>query len=341
MDPTAPLPSASSLSLRVLVEAVERAGAASEALLGPSGIARSRLQQVEERFELFDFAGLQERAARLAGNPALGLQMGQRTSESALDSLAYLAGHAPTLREAVEVIARFAPLALDGLHLRMVSNGDLVEIHTGFPHTTPMADRMLAEFLMSGMLRLVRHLTGSSAHPRLVSFEHERPDYAEAYARMFEGAERFGRRATYIAFDRGLAEVRQLHLSPELFNVVRAESERKLRRLSGALGAIERLRRYLLTHDVAELPDMATAARDLAMSERSLRRHLAAQGSSYREVVRATRHASASRMLRDPSRTIQETAAAVGYVDARTFHRAFKAWTGMTPAQYRRSHGVG
>jgi AraC-like DNA-binding protein len=71
------------------------------------------------------------------------------------------------------------------------------------------------------------------------------------------------------------------------------------------------------------------------MSARSLRRYLAAEFTSYRELVRTVLEDSAGHMLRDPKRSIQETASALGFSNVGAFHRAFKRWTGMTPAQYR------
>jgi AraC-like DNA-binding protein len=100
-------------------------------------------------------------------------------------------------------------------------------------------------------------------------------------------------------------------------------------------GAADQLRRYLLARAPSRIPDPSTAARDLGMSERSLRRRLAAESTSYRDLVRAILETHADHMLRDPKRSIQETAHALGFADAATFHRAFKRWTGRTPKEYR------
>jgi len=47
----------------------------------------------------------------------------------------------------------------------------------------------------------------------------------------------------------------------------------------------------------------------------------------------------ARRLLDDASRSIKETALAMGFSDPRAFHRAFRRWTGTTPKQYRAAHG--
>ena len=134
---------------------------------------------------------------------------------------------------------------------------------------------------------------------------------------------------------RALLDQPQMHQHPEFYFLLRAQAERALERLTEGARTADELRRYLLARAPSEIPDLETAARNLGISARSLRRRLAAEATSYRTLVGATLEDAAGRMLRDPSRSIQETAHALGFSDAGAFHRAFKRWTGLTPKQYR------
>lgn len=325
------------LSVRALVEASERGGASRSELLAHVAGAADRLASAAGGFELSEFASLQDRAVALTGDPALGLHMAEQTSESAFDSIAYLVGHAPTLRDAIAIAAQFGPLVIAGAHATMRDGPRLITVHCAVPRMTATSDRFIAELAMGGFLRIARHLAGATVTPRAVCFEHDPPPYHREYMRIFGDVVRFGQSSVSISFDRDVADRLQLHQNPELYSVVRLEAERVLERLTQGSGPTDALRQYFLARPLSRIPDMVTAARDLGMSERNLRRHLAAEKTSYREIVRSTIETSACHMLRDPRRTIQEIASALGFVDARSFHRAFKAWTGMTPTQYRKN----
>jgi AraC-like DNA-binding protein len=80
---------------------------------------------------------------------------------------------------------------------------------------------------------------------------------------------------------------------------------------------------------------MKLAARELGISERSLRRRLEDEGSSFRAVTQTVLEETARSMLRNPDLTVHETSYALGFARPTAFHRAFKRWTGITPVQYR------
>jgi len=85
---------------------------------------------------------------------------------------------------------------------------------------------------------------------------------------------------------------------------------------------------------------MPSVARALDLSVRSLRRRLAAEGHSYDALLHEALAIVAKRLLHDSDRTIREVAYEMGFSEPSTFHRAFKRWTGTTPAAFR-DHAMG
>jgi AraC-like DNA-binding protein len=169
-----------------------------------------------------------------------------------------------------------------------------------------------------------------------VHFEHARPEHHPECARIFGGAERYRRPFTGLEIDRKVLDQRGRHHHPELYELLRSQAERTLARVMHGVGQAERLRQYFLARPpLGAAPGMSRVARDLGMSVRSLRRRLTEEGVSYKGILEESLAMTATRMLGDTRRTIQEIAHAMGFSDPTAFHRAFKRWTGTTPAQYR------
>jgi AraC-like DNA-binding protein len=327
-------PSASIVLVRVLVDAVEQAGSSRDELLRGTHFDACHLEDASVRVPLDEFENLQARAVALTRDEALGLRMAEQ-SESSFDLFPPLVSHAPTLREALGLCSQFGRLLKEGTNITLHEQGDTVAIRLHFARVSPLSDRVNAEFALAGLFRLVRGFGGANAPIHSVDFEHARPGYHREHARIFQGVERFSQPSTNIAFASTLLDRAHMHLHSELFLVLRREAERNLDRLARELTQEERLRQYLLAQRPQSMPDMEAAARDLRVSARTLRRRLAEEGVSFRSVVQSVLETLASHMLRDPNRTIQETAHAMGFADAASFHRAFKRWKGVTPKRSR------
>jgi AraC-like DNA-binding protein len=82
-------------------------------------------------------------------------------------------------------------------------------------------------------------------------------------------------------------------------------------------------------------PEIAAAARELAMSKRSLQAALAQEGSSYRQILNETRRELAKHILEDPTTPICDIAFLLGFSEQSAFNHAFKRWTGQSPREYR------
>ena len=76
-------------------------------------------------------------------------------------------------------------------------------------------------------------------------------------------------------------------------------------------------------------------ARRLAVSLRTLHRRLAEEGTSHGELVDDVRREQAMLHLASNRFSISEISFLLGFAHPNGFHKAFKRWTRMTPAQYR------
>jgi len=83
-------------------------------------------------------------------------------------------------------------------------------------------------------------------------------------------------------------------------------------------------------------PTLATVAAEFDISGRTLQRSLAAAGHNYSELVRLVRQDLACELLGRSSISISQVAGRIGFSNPSGFSRAFHAWTGLSPRDYRR-----
>ena len=73
----------------------------------------------------------------------------------------------------------------------------------------------------------------------------------------------------------------------------------------------------------------------LNMSPRTLHRQLKEEGASLQQLKDEVRSARAKDLLLRSDRPVKQVAAAVGFRNEKSFLRAFKGWTGLTPVEFR------
>jgi len=322
--------------VRALIEVVERAGVPRQRFLKAAGLSEDRLSDGDGRFTLQEFDAIQRLALDLTGDEALGFRLAEHASQAAFAVLGNLIALAPTLRDALELGSQFGCLLLEDTHQRLEESIDIARIRHDFPRTSARADRVHAEFIIAGLYRLIGIFAGSDAHISGAYFEHAAPGHRPEYCRLFEGTERFNQSFTGIEFPRKLLDVRQLHHEPRLYALLHAEARRSIDTVAHRPSLAERMKRYLSTRPPCRIPNMVAVAREFGMSVRSLRRRLAAEGVSYRALVQTALEEAAIQALQTPGRSVQEAAIATGFSDSTAFHRAFKQWTGVTPAEFQR-----
>ena len=85
--------------------------------------------------------------------------------------------------------------------------------------------------------------------------------------------------------------------------------------------------------DIPELSDVASA---LEVHPQTLRRRLAAEGTTFKDIKNQVRRDTALHFLGKQGLSIEEIAHRAGFSESSAFIRAFKGWTGITPYTYRK-----
>jgi AraC-like DNA-binding protein len=93
--------------------------------------------------------------------------------------------------------------------------------------------------------------------------------------------------------------------------------------------------RALLLRDITNPPTLATIAKLLEVSDRSLRRQLQEQGISFRGLLDELRMQIALNYLSTTRLANEDIALALGFSDAANFRRAFRRWTNKSPSEIR------
>jgi AraC-like DNA-binding protein len=326
----------STILLRALVDVLQQRGISPEQLFGE----RSEALYTEPAQRTVSRAWFQAQFARaieLTGDPALGLHCGLTASQTSFGLMSALIAHAHDLRHGLALAAQFHPLLIERCGVRVEEQLGVAQLRCEL-EPLGAGDRSFVELVIAGLMRTLLSFGCAPHEIRAVCFKHARPAYYHAYASAFSGTERFAQPFNGIEFAASALDRPHLHRHAELHELVLAHAEQDLQRCSRPLTLTERVAALMSSRHASKLPDMVSAARELGISVRSLRRHLDQEGTTYRELTQSKLHACACSLLRNPNVSLQSVAFELGFSDATAFHRAFRRWTKLTPAEYRAAY---
>jgi AraC-like DNA-binding protein len=336
--PVADAGTVSAAYLNTLLDTAQRAGIARGQLLDGSGVAEAVLVNNSGRIAVERMLDLFERAMRLSGDMLIGLHMGMQTQPRSFNALGYAAMSCRTLGEAVDLIPRYEGVVYDGGSTTVRRDGTRVHLcwQAALPDPSAPRVRPLNEAIVAGWLAYGRWITGRDAQISAVRFRHEPPAQVSDYLDFFGCRPAFGCNDNALVFEAALLDVPLMQHDDELRRLMEARAQDQIHRLQ----AMSPLLRQVVAEIRQRLPraacSVSAVAEALGMSERSLRRHLQADGHSFQHLLNQVRYEQARAYLRDPALTVLEVALLLGYAEQSAFSTAFRAWSGCSPREYQR-----
>lgn len=318
---------------RQLTSLLEQDGFKRDVILHQTDISASLLEQPEGRITPLQFANLMDRCMELSEDPGLGYRFGLEVKPSAHGLLGFAMMTCKNIREAVQLGERFMSLRTDLLKVRFFEEGDRGVFEFGEIGYLGPYRRFAVEVVTSAFIRVAQLLLGKISDSTEIWVDYPEPDYYAKWQHRLPPI-RFDKPTNQLRFPAAVLD-RPLSLSdPLTLRSTVTQLEAELSRRTTTDDIVVRTR-SAMDCTQGEFPSLALLADRFNMSQSTLKRRLQAQGVTFQEILDSSRRTCAIMLLENPSLSIDRIALTLGYADAANFTRAFKKWTGMTPAAWR------
>jgi len=317
-----------------LVLLAARFGVDAEPLLQGTGIERRVLEVNDGRIAPASSIALTRRALELTGEPGLGFYYGLQLKLSSHGAVGMLAMTSATLRDALQVLTRFAALRSPNLRFVHYEEGPhaVIELVDSLPE--PSLRVFVVESLITALIQMARTLLGRPVDG-IVELDYPEPAYFPRFAHLWPSPARFERtRNRFLVPRERLDEALQMADSVAAKQIEK-ECEQELSRAVQPDSFLSDLRRMVLAHQ--DFPSLERMAAERHVSERTLKRQLQARGTTYRHFIDELKRERAVVLLSNPTLGAQQVGQALGYADPANFHRAFRRWFGVSPDAWRRA----
>lgn len=309
--------------LRPLGELLARLDAAAD-LLGALGVDRDA-----EPTTFVDGAAVDRYLDDIAsrrGDRSFALTLAHAAAAHPLGLLGNLIWTSGTLRDALGRAVKFYGVVTQRTTLELVERDDVVTLRQ---HGVTGRGAILAEYPFASLVLRARIATGGRFAARAVRFAHAGVATA-AYREVFGSDVAFGAEYDEIEIDRAALDLRLASGDPLTVTVLESTAA-QLVAAKAHDPFLDRVRRAA-AEQLASEPSLASIAKALGTSERTLRRQFEQHETSLRVVLDDVRRARADELLATGT-PLKEIAFVLGFSEPSAFSRAYKRWTGKAPRE--------
>ncbi|MDO9195755.1 AraC family transcriptional regulator [Rhodoferax sp.] len=320
--------------VNAIVLAYTRRGMDPAAALALAQIAPSALTDPAARITAAQMERISGAAMQELDDEALGW-FSRRLPWGSYGMLARASISAPSLGLALQRWCRHHGLIADDITLELAVAGDSATLSI----TEHRNLGELREFCLVSVLRNIHGVACWLIDSRLplnrAQFPFAAPLHAGAYRVLFAGPTEFNAAQASLRFDARYLALPLRRDEPALQQMLQRALPLTVLQYRRDRLLVQRVRQVLAAH-TAQTHNADALAALLAISPRTLHRQLKEEGASLQALKDEVRQARAQDLLLRTARPIKQVAEAAGFQNETSFIRAFRSWTGQSPAQFRR-----
>ena len=333
------IPTALAALARTAIDAARAFDVPEDALaeaLREARIEPSIISDPDGRVAVADLLRLWELLADRSNDKFFGLHAGETVvSARTIHVVGYAARNSSSVGECYAHTVRFASLTNEGSEITSTLDAQRGTLVVGPRPGLPIWPRVYAEMAIAAYVSTGRRWAGVPITPLLVTFQHDRPDDVSEYERLFGCTMQFNAPKNSLVLPASAYALPITTIDSDLLAYF-ADKATNLLGNTASASLEHRVREAISKALGGTTPTLATMARWLGLSSRTLQRRLADDGLAFNTLVDDVRRIHALRLMAMPNLEIPTVAKRIGYRDLDAFRAAFVRWTGKTPRAYRR-----
>ena len=320
--------------VKALLSLVQGYGISHQQLLAGTGISPACLKG-DINLDDQQFFTLCERALALTADPALGLRFGERLNISTHGVLGYALMSSATVGDVLQLLLQYHRMLQPSMRLQLIKDSDHVYLECRALHLNEQLERFLVECFYAAVRTSGSFLLGDRTIMVTLELDYPAPAYAGIYDQVFGFPVSFNSKERRMSFQRDTLSLPLSTANPAVEAIFREQCSSLLSSLGQQAPVSARVQHILLFRS-GEFPAVEQVARQLFMSERTLRRRLHEEGNSFQQLLDQVRFQLSKEYLRNTQLPISEIARLVGFSDSPNFRRSFKRWSGSSqPSCFR------
>ncbi|MAZ87634.1 MAG: hypothetical protein CL693_08305 [Cellvibrionaceae bacterium] len=326
-------------NVRLTCHHIHNKGHSYDDMLRGTGITNEMLSELYCRVHIRQMHAVWENFIELEG-PDVSFELGNLTSTWEFGPLGLACLSSATLIDSIKQLKKYSGIAMGLSQFSYEITDSTASLRLASKDiSSPAIRRFHIEAMFTLFLNSLNHASGEKVYPLKMTLEVQSQALLETYQQSFHCDNIIPRDCAGVSelvLDREFCEEPLPFADPVLLQASTTLCDSLLNRLEASAPFTDKIRNQL-SETQGEFPDTKQMSALMDVSERTLRRNLAREGTSYQTLILDEKRKLATQLLSSGDLSIQYISDACGFKETPNFSAAFKRWTGKTPTDYRAS----
>src|SRR5256884_4888419 len=307
-------------------------------LLRRAGLPASIFEQEKIFVTTAQVFGIWRTVAEMNHDPAFGLKLGTELRFERGHPVSIAGVCSRSFGDALQRLARYKQLTCPE-EIRVHRKAKETSVEIFFIEAKEAQPDIMVDLGLSWILNVGRRGTDGEITPLRLELTRP-PKHRELLERHFGCRVRFKADRNALVFRSSDLDRPFVTHNEELLRVIGTQLDTELEARNTSQNVGEQVKDALRRSLAGKRPTLQDVGRELGMGARTLQRRLTDAGITFQQLVEETRRELAHHYLKQRSVELSEAAFLLGFEDANSFFRAFHAWEGTSPSEWRTRNGA-